>query len=71
MKDYFKDAMNEDPNELRPAIEALLDKETDAPLAGRTREDIITRLMLQASDGSAPRLSRSHCKIQILASGDR
>ncbi|MGC9954310.1 MAG: ATP phosphoribosyltransferase regulatory subunit [Rhizomicrobium sp.] len=42
--------------ELRPAIEALLDQEGDAPLGGRTREEIIERLMIQASDGAAPRL---------------
>ena len=47
------------PNELRPAIDALLDKETDAPLAGRTREDIVNRLTMQASDGSSPRLKQS------------
>jgi ATP phosphoribosyltransferase regulatory subunit len=45
------------PEALRPAIEALIDKEADAPLAGRTRDEIAARLMLQASDGAAPRLS--------------
>jgi len=44
------------PAALRPAIEALLDNEADAPLGGRTREEIVERLMLQASDGAAPRL---------------
>lgn len=47
------------PNELKPAIEALLDKETDSPLAGRSRQEIVDRLMLQASDGSSPRLKKS------------
>jgi ATP phosphoribosyltransferase regulatory subunit len=47
------------PGEIEPAIAALIDAETDAPLAGRTREDIIARLMLQASDGAAPRLAQS------------
>jgi ATP phosphoribosyltransferase regulatory subunit len=42
--------------ELRPAIEALLDREGDAPLGARTREEIVERLMIQASDGAAPRL---------------
>ena len=42
--------------ELRPAIEALLDKEGDAPLGARTREEIIERLTIQASDGAAPKL---------------
>ncbi|MDE2494332.1 MAG: ATP phosphoribosyltransferase regulatory subunit [Alphaproteobacteria bacterium] len=44
------------PAELRPAIEALLDKEGDAPLGMRTREEIVERLMVQASDGTAPKL---------------
>jgi ATP phosphoribosyltransferase regulatory subunit len=44
------------PAELRPAIEALLDKEGDAPLGMRTREEIIERLTIQASDGAAPKL---------------
>lgn len=44
------------PEELRPAIEALLDKEAESPLAGRSRDEIIDRLMLQASDGTSPRL---------------
>ncbi len=44
------------PAELRPAIEALLDKEGDAPLGLRTREEIIERLTIQASDGAAPKL---------------
>ena len=42
--------------DLRPAIEALLDREGDAPLGARTREEIVERLMVQASDGAAPRL---------------
>jgi ATP phosphoribosyltransferase regulatory subunit len=42
--------------ELKPAIEALIDKEGDAPLGGRTRDDIIERLMVQACDDTAPRL---------------
>jgi ATP phosphoribosyltransferase regulatory subunit len=42
--------------ELRPAIEALIDSEGDAPLGGRSREEIIERLMIQTSDGAAPRL---------------
>jgi ATP phosphoribosyltransferase regulatory subunit len=42
--------------ELRSAIEALLDKEGDAPLGARTREEIVERLMIQASDGAAPKL---------------
>lgn len=44
------------PAELRPAIEALLDKEAESPLAGRSRDEIVDRLMLQASDGTSPRL---------------
>lgn len=42
--------------DLKPAIEALIDKEGDAPLGGRTRAEIIERLTIQASDGAAPRL---------------
>jgi ATP phosphoribosyltransferase regulatory subunit len=42
--------------ELKPAIEALIDQEGDAPLGGRTREEIVERLMVQACDDSAPRL---------------
>ena len=42
--------------ELKPAIEALIDKEGEAPLGGRTREEIIERLTLQACDEAAPRL---------------
>ena len=42
--------------ELKPAIEALIDQEGDAPLGGRSREEIIERLMLQAADDGAPRL---------------
>jgi ATP phosphoribosyltransferase regulatory subunit len=42
--------------ELRPAIEALLDKKGDAPLGTRTHEEIVERLMVQASDGAAPKL---------------
>ena len=45
--------------DLKPAIEALIDKEGDAPLGGRTREEIIERLTIQASDGAAPRLDAS------------
>jgi len=41
--------------ELKPAIEALIEKEGDAPLAGRTREEIIERLTVQACDDT-PRL---------------
>jgi ATP phosphoribosyltransferase regulatory subunit len=44
------------PEDLRPAVEALIDKEADAPLAGRTRAEIVERLMLQAADGASPRL---------------
>ncbi len=44
------------PAELRPAIETLLDKESDAPLGARTREEIIERLTIQAADGAAPKL---------------
>jgi len=40
--------------ELKPAIEKLIDGEGEAPLGGRTREEIIERLMIQACD--APRL---------------
>lgn len=47
------------PEDVRPAIEALIDKEADSPLAGRSREDIIDRLMMQAADGKAPRLKKS------------
>jgi len=42
--------------DLRPAIEALIDQEGEAPLGGRSREEIIDRLTVQASDGDAPRL---------------
>jgi ATP phosphoribosyltransferase regulatory subunit len=42
--------------DLKPAIEALIDKEGEAPLGGRTREEIVERLTIQASDGAAPRL---------------
>ena len=42
--------------DIRPAIEALIDKEGDAPLGGRSREEIVERLTIQASDGAAPRL---------------
>jgi ATP phosphoribosyltransferase regulatory subunit len=42
--------------ELRPAIEALLNREVDAPLGARAREEIIERLTIQASDGGAPKL---------------
>ncbi|MGA7675468.1 MAG: ATP phosphoribosyltransferase regulatory subunit [Rhizomicrobium sp.] len=44
------------PAELRPAIETLLDKEADAPLGARTREEIVERLTIQALDGAAPKL---------------
>jgi ATP phosphoribosyltransferase regulatory subunit len=47
------------PAELDAAIAALIDKEKAAPLAGRTRAEIAARLMLQASDGAAPRLKQS------------
>lgn len=47
------------PEEVRPAIEALIDKAGDSPLAGRSREGIIDRLMMQAADGKAPRLKKS------------
>ncbi len=43
-------------SDLRPTIEALLDKESDAPLGARTREEIVERLMLLAADGAAPKL---------------
>lgn len=43
--------------DLKPAIEALIDKEGEAPLGGRTRDEIVERLTIQASDGTAPRLS--------------
>jgi len=49
--------------DLKPAIEALLDKEADAPLGGRTREEIIERLTIQASDGAAPRLDAGVAEI--------
>jgi len=42
--------------ELKPAIEKLIDGEGEAPLGGRTREEIIERLMIQACDTTAPRL---------------
>ncbi|MGA7710927.1 MAG: ATP phosphoribosyltransferase regulatory subunit [Rhizomicrobium sp.] len=42
--------------DLRPAIDALIDKEADSPLGARTREEIVERLMLQAMDGAAPKL---------------
>jgi len=42
--------------DLKPAIEALIDAEGDAPLGGRTREEIVERLTIQASDGAAPKL---------------
>ncbi len=42
--------------ELKPAIEALIDKEGDAPLGGRSREEIIERLTVQACDDGTPRL---------------
>jgi len=42
--------------ELKPAIEALIDREGEAPLGGRTRAEIVERLTVQASDGAAPRL---------------
>lgn len=40
--------------ELKPAIEKMID--ADAPLGGRTREEIIERLMIQACDTTTPRL---------------
>jgi len=42
--------------DLKPAIEALIDKEGDAPLGGRSRQEIVERLTIQASDGAAPKL---------------
>jgi ATP phosphoribosyltransferase regulatory subunit len=42
--------------ETRSAVDTLIDLQGDAPLAGRTREEIFERLALQASDGRAPRL---------------
>jgi ATP phosphoribosyltransferase regulatory subunit len=42
--------------DLKPAIESLIDKEGDAPLGGRTRQEIVERLTIQASDGAAPKL---------------
>lgn len=42
--------------ELKPAIEALIDREGDAPLGGRSREEIAERLMVQACDDDTPRL---------------
>lgn len=42
--------------ELKPTIEALIDAQGDAPLAGRTREEIVERLMVQASEDTALRL---------------
>jgi ATP phosphoribosyltransferase regulatory subunit len=51
-----------DPAELRPAIEALLDKQGDVPLGARTREEIVERLTIQASDGAAPRLDAKVAK---------
>lgn len=42
--------------ELKPAIEALIEKESDAPLGGRTREEIIERLTVQACDDGVPKL---------------
>jgi ATP phosphoribosyltransferase regulatory subunit len=43
--------------ETRNAVDMLIALQGDAPLAGRTREEIFERLSLQASDGHAPRLS--------------
>ena len=42
--------------ELKPAIEAMIDQAGDAPLGGRSRDEIIERLMLQACTDRAPRL---------------
>ena len=42
--------------ELKPAIENLIEREGEAPLGGRTRQDVIERLMIQASDATTPRL---------------
>lgn len=42
--------------ELYPAVEELLDKEREAPLGARTREEIVARLMLLAANGSSPKL---------------
>jgi len=41
--------------ELKPAIENLIAGEGDAPLGGRTRDEIVERVMIQSCDG-APRL---------------
>ena len=43
--------------ELKPAIEAMIEQEGEAPLGGRTRDEVIERLTIQASDGATPRLS--------------
>lgn len=42
--------------ETRSEIEALLDARADAPLAGRTREEIITRAMDRAAEAAALKL---------------
>lgn len=42
--------------ELKPAIEALIDNEGDAPLGGRSREEIIERLTVQACEDATLRL---------------
>jgi len=43
--------------ELKPAIETMIDQAGDAPLGGRSREEIIERLTLQACD-VPPRLDK-------------
>jgi ATP phosphoribosyltransferase regulatory subunit len=42
--------------ELKPAIEALIEREGEAPLGGRSRDEIVERLTIQASDGPTPKL---------------
>lgn len=45
-----------DPKEARAAIEGLIDMVGEAPLGARTREEIVERLIEQASDAAALRL---------------
>jgi ATP phosphoribosyltransferase regulatory subunit len=42
--------------ELKPTIENMIDAAGDAPLGGRTRDEIIERLTLQACEGESVRL---------------
>jgi ATP phosphoribosyltransferase regulatory subunit len=42
--------------EMRASVDTLIDLQGEAPLAGRTREEILERLALQVLDGAAPRL---------------